>query len=510
MIYARLRAWSLALAIVLAWAAPAAAIDYELQLNTTGGVCNPDNDVSCVRYNGDSVLFPFGTVFTVEADFDAQAGNEVPVSFQTLFIPDVPIALGDRIEIDADPLATGTWNVASGEIAIDNWPVSFPNVALGGANLLLDMTTESLGSNLACNQVIPPMAGMRPPGDVVEPGKVILVGRGCVFAPGTNEGFFVVLAGDFVRGPGTCGDGEVGPTEQCDDGNMVGGDGCSAACTTEGCGNGVTDVGEQCDDGNTASGDGCSSICTAEICGSGVLEFGEECDDGNTVGGDGCSATCQIEECGNEVLDVGEQCDDGNTVGGDACSAVCLFEICGNGFVDVGEQCDDGDTSSGDGCSKTCVLEVADLVISAVEGPAAINPGESATLRATVSNVGIFAAVPAPIPVQLSVASGSVAKPGDPVVGECTVDAIGPGNNKTCEVEIVVPGNIEGANTRWAACVDPGNQVVEASDDNNCSAGSTVLIPEPALPFLVLAAAAALRALGSRRRRGRPAHYESI
>src|SRR5262249_31107960 len=34
---------------------------------------------------------------------------------------------------------------------------------------------------------------------------------------------------------------------------------------------------------------------TPSTCGNGVLEAGEECDDGNRVGGDGCSASCQIE-----------------------------------------------------------------------------------------------------------------------------------------------------------------------------------------------------------------------
>ncbi len=34
---------------------------------------------------------------------------------------------------------------------------------------------------------------------------------------------------------------------------------------------------------------------TEPVCGNGVLEQGEQCDDGNNVSGDGCSATCQIE-----------------------------------------------------------------------------------------------------------------------------------------------------------------------------------------------------------------------
>ena len=62
------------------------------------------------------------------------------------------------------------------------------------------------------------------------------------------------------------------------------------------CGNGDVDfpLGEECDDGNNIDGDGCSALCQLE-CGNGDLDSGEECDDGNTTDGDGCSSTCQIE-----------------------------------------------------------------------------------------------------------------------------------------------------------------------------------------------------------------------
>ena len=97
---------------------------------------------------------------------------------------------------------------------------------------------------------------------------------------------------------GTCGNGIVEPSEQCDDGNTVSGDGCSATCRLEACGNGVVDFGETCDDGNTVSGDGCSSTCQREPrCGDGILDPGEKCDDGNTVSGDGCSSSCKREAC---------------------------------------------------------------------------------------------------------------------------------------------------------------------------------------------------------------------
>lgn len=67
--------------------------------------------------------------------------------------------------------------------------------------------------------------------------------------------------------PGGCGNGLPEPEELCDDGNLVGGDGCSADCLSrEVCGDGVTDRlrGEECDDGNTQSRDGCTNACTAE------------------------------------------------------------------------------------------------------------------------------------------------------------------------------------------------------------------------------------------------------
>jgi cysteine-rich repeat protein len=66
-------------------------------------------------------------------------------------------------------------------------------------------------------------------------------------------------------------------------------------CVDATCGNQRTDVGEQCDDGNSLTGDGCSADCLSnERCGNEVLDLvsGEDCDDGNAVDHDGCSSTC--------------------------------------------------------------------------------------------------------------------------------------------------------------------------------------------------------------------------
>ena len=110
--------------------------------------------------------------------------------------------------------------------------------------------------------------------------------------------------------PDRCGDGDVGATEACDDGNGTAGDGCAADCSmvepgwtcpvpgrrcSPICGEGVITAPETCDDGNQQSGDGCSSICTLE----------SPC-----VATDGTTTACPA-SCGNGVIDGAEQCDDG-------------------------------------------------------------------------------------------------------------------------------------------------------------------------------------------------------
>lgn len=77
------------------------------------------------------------------------------------------------------------------------------------------------------------------------------------------------------------------------------------------------------------------------LCGNGVIEKSEECDDGNLINGDGCNHFCFLEphctfnntdpdspphinctsHCGNGIIeaDLLEECDDGNNINGDGC-----------------------------------------------------------------------------------------------------------------------------------------------------------------------------------------------
>jgi cysteine-rich repeat protein len=122
------------------------------------------------------------------------------------------------------------------------------------------------------------------------------------------------------------------------------------------CGNGVTGPGEECDDGNTIDGDGCSAECTKEFCGDESVqpELGETCEPGGTPpqNGNVCRQDCTY--CGDGHTDTQEQCDDGNNVDGDGCSATCTNEpYCGDGVVqpELGEQCELPNTP---GCDANC------------------------------------------------------------------------------------------------------------------------------------------------------------
>jgi cysteine-rich repeat protein len=143
------------------------------------------------------------------------------------------------------------------------------------------------------------------------------------------------------------------------------------------CGNNIVEAGETCDDGNTVGGDGCSSTCQTEaLCGNGQINSGEQCDSTNldgatcqTLGFDTgtltCNTGCQFNtsgcrdySCGNGQVEPGEECDDGNTSNEDACLNNCRTNVCGDGYLNpAAEACDDGNLINGDGCSSVCQIE---------------------------------------------------------------------------------------------------------------------------------------------------------
>jgi cysteine-rich repeat protein len=84
-------------------------------------------------------------------------------------------------------------------------------------------------------------------------------------------------------------------TAPCDDGNpCTSGDKCGSGSCLAG---GPTDCDDKdaCTNDSCLSPLGCLHTPLAPCCGNGKLEAGEECDDGNVSSGDGCSAACKSE-----------------------------------------------------------------------------------------------------------------------------------------------------------------------------------------------------------------------
>ncbi len=205
---------------------------------------------------------------------------------------------------------------------------------------------------------------------------------------------------DVTSRPNATG-GTTGSSAVC---NSTSTAGCKAQYP-EACGDGMNNQGgvEECDDNNVLPGDGCNGVCKIEknwtcpkegkctrniVCGDGEIGAGEVCDDNNAKDGDGCSADCAVQDpafkcvagqlcervsqCGNKRIEAGENCDDGNTDANDGCSGSCQVEggfvcpvpgspckpapRCGDGVVQgtLSEVCDDGNQQDGDGCSADC------------------------------------------------------------------------------------------------------------------------------------------------------------
>ena len=157
------------------------------------------------------------------------------------------------------------------------------------------------------------------------------------------------------------GDGIRAGSEQCDDGNLINGDGWSSTCAIQsgfvwsGGSIYVNDIWVEWTTGFYPSTD--QSQCITH-CGDSSRAGSEAWDDGNTSDGDGWSSTWTIETgalwYGGSITskDIWAFCQAGyhqNTT-----APTQWIIICGDGLRAGSEKCDDGNISSGDGCLSDC------------------------------------------------------------------------------------------------------------------------------------------------------------
>ena len=76
------------------------------------------------------------------------------------------------------------------------------------------------------------------------------------------------------------------------------------------------------------------------VCGNGTVEAGEECDDGNTVAGDCCSATCAFEDAGSSCAD-GTVCNGDEICDGAGICQLGTPLMCDDGNPCTPDVCDD-------------------------------------------------------------------------------------------------------------------------------------------------------------------------
>ena len=191
--------------------------------------------------------------------------------------------------------------------------------------------------------------------------------------------YTLLLFAQILHALDVCGNGKLEPSEYCDDGNLLNGDGCSIGCRIDPDFNCTLSLmypklsvclekpmtgwnGHlQCDDGNTVNDDGCSNtgtvtpgyICTNKklgepnvclpSCGDGIdtwINNITRCDDGNNISGDGCFSDCYVEKGFYKMNGTSK-----------------ILEVCGDGIDHGYLECDDGNTFSGDGCSSICKIE---------------------------------------------------------------------------------------------------------------------------------------------------------
>lgn len=215
---------------------------------------------------------------------------------------------------------------------------------------------------------------------------------------GGSKGDFVL---DVEVQTAFCGNGQAEYPEQCDDGNTIDGDGCSATCGLEdtstpsacpGMAYRVTDKASFAGDTSaltngggsatgclfTGSGPNAVYAITPAVTGAlkldllanfpnALLHIRRECEGTTNTSQFDCAAATQaltpistvVPVFAEQTIFVFVDSNAESNAGLYTLNATLSAAACGDGLVGAGEECDDGNATDGDGCSATCTIERA-------------------------------------------------------------------------------------------------------------------------------------------------------
>ena len=188
--------------------------------------------------------------------------------------------------------------------------------------------------------------------------------------------------------------------------------------------------------------------------------------------------------------------DDGTLDGSDNCPA-----------VSNPDQADENMSGLGDVCDPLSLPQLSALSMNGPTGM--LSEGDPVELSATIENIGGGDAADFPVTFYLS--ADSKFDPGiDSPAGSCWIEFLTFGTSSACSTNgaSVPSGVVDPANSPaslfWLACANSSRVQREANDSVDClTSAEPVLIPEPAVRLMALAALATLASVRVFRRRSR-------
>jgi cysteine-rich repeat protein len=219
-----------------------------------------------------------------------------------------------------------------------------------------------------------------------EPGYAA-VGGTCVGGDGDGGESDAEDAGDRVEVPVGCGDGVVAPTEECDDGNAVDGDGCDSDCTYS-C-HRATD----CDDAEECTTNLCVAHGGGRACTATPVAVGTVCDDSSTcTDPDACNAegVCTGPPTASDTLcNDGLYCNGADDVcdGAGSCVPISMPPCSISGCVGGCDETTDTCTPAAAGLTCRAAAHQCDAVESC-DGTATTCPADAMAPAGTACNDG--------------------------------------------------------------------------------------------------------------------------